>query len=265
MAIIILGGLGILFGFFLTYFHTKFRVEENPLIPRIYELMPKANCGACGFPGCSGFVEGLIEGKITVEKCVLLTSENREKICEILGIESGEREKKVARVLCFGGINAKKKFSYQTIKSCSALNALFGTNLECEYGCLGYGDCVRVCPVNAIKMGENGLPEIDEEKCVGCGKCAEICPKNIIKLLPYDKKVYVSCSSHDKGGIVVKICKTGCIGCGKCVRVCPQGAIKLENNLAVIDYEKCEGCGKCIEECPRKIIFDASQKTLQPA
>jgi len=264
MAITVLAGLGILFGVFLTYFHIKFHVEENPLIPKIYELMPKANCGACGFAGCSGFVEALIEGKTSIEKCALLSPENREKICKILGIESEEKERKVARVLCAGGVNAKKRFSFDTIKSCSAVNALFETNLECSFGCIGYGDCVKVCPVNAIKMGENGVPQIDEEICVGCGKCVNACPQNLIKLFPYDKKVYVSCSSHDKGAVVVKICKTGCIGCGKCVKVCPTGAIKLENNLAVIDYEKCENCGKCVEECPRKIIFKSSQKIPQP-
>lgn len=265
MAIIVLAGLGIIFGIFLTYFHTRFHVEENPIIPRIYELMPKANCGACGFPGCSSFVEALIEGKTPIEKCALLDAENRGKICEILGIEVKEKERKVARVLCFGGVNAKRKFSFDTIKSCSAVNSLFDTNLECNFGCIGYGDCVKVCPVNAIKIGEKGVPEIDEEICVGCGKCVDVCPKNIVKLLPYEKKVYVSCSSRDKGAVVVKICKTGCIGCGKCVRVCPAGAIKIENNLAVIDYEKCESCGKCVEECPRKIIFQSSKKIPQLA
>ncbi|MCM8785063.1 MAG: RnfABCDGE type electron transport complex subunit B [Candidatus Omnitrophica bacterium] len=254
-SILVVGLLGLFFGIFLSFVYTKFKIEENPLFSKIYELLPKANCGACGFAGCSAFAESLIENKTTPEKCVMVDKLSLVKICEILGIEAEKKEKFVARILCHGGVNAKKKFEYTTIKTCNALNAIFDTNFECIYGCLGLADCVRICPVNAITIKENGLPEINEEKCIGCGKCVQICPKKIIKLLPYDKKVYIACSSFEKGAIVVKICNSGCIGCGRCAKVCPQNAIKIENNLAIIDYERCDNCGKCVEECPRKIIF----------
>jgi len=182
------------------------------------------------------------------------------KICALLGISETTKTKMVARVFCGGGENVKRKF--QTIlKDCRQLNALYDTNLECEYGCIGLGSCEKVCPFDAIKM-ENGLPQIDEEKCTGCGRCVEACPKNIIRLVPYEKKVYIACSSHDKGAKVIKICKIGCIGCGKCVKVCPNDAITLKDNLAVIDFEKCDGCGKCVEVCPRKVIFATSPKDL---
>ncbi len=262
--IAILGGLGLAFGVFLTYFSMRYKVEENPLTGQIFELMPKANCGACGQAGCGLFAELLTEGKVSPEKCAMLPEEDMGKICSILGIEKKEREKKVARVLCHGGVNAKRKFEYRTIRTCNALSSLFNTNLECAYGCLGLGDCSRICPVDAITMDESGLPVVDEEKCIACGKCVAECPKNIIKLAPADKKVYVACSSTDRGPVVVKVCKTGCIGCGKCVKVCPRDAIVLENNLAVIDYSKCDNCGKCIPECPRKIIFAAEVKVPQP-
>ncbi len=254
-SILILTGLGLFFGTFLTIIYTKFRVEENPIFSKIYELLPKGNCGGCGFAGCADFAENLIANKITPEKCVLIDEKSISEICKLLGIETGKKEKLVARVFCYGGNNSKKKFEYTSLKSCFALNAIFDTNFECVYGCLGLGDCVKVCPVNAIKMLDKGIPEIDEEKCIGCGLCVKTCPKNIIKLLPEEKKVYIACSSFDKGAYVVKICQVGCIACGRCVKVCPQNAIKLENNLAVIDYEKCDNCGKCVEECPRKIIF----------
>ncbi len=260
----ILGGMGVIFGTFLTYFSIRFKVEENPVTAQIYELLPKANCGACGTSGCSMFAELLREGKVSPEKCAMLKDENMDKICSILGIEKKKREKQVARVMCLGGTNARKNFGYRTLKSCSAVNALFNTTFACSYGCLGLGDCVKVCPVNAIEMGENNLPVINEDTCIGCGKCIAECPKNIIKLAPADKKVYISCSSYDRGPVVVKNCKSGCIGCGKCIKVCPKGAITMENNLAVIDYSKCDNCGKCIEICPRKIILQADTKVLQP-
>lgn len=260
---VILGGLGIIFGVFLTYFSIKFKTEENPVVQHLYELMPNANCGACGLAGCNAFAEALAEGKISPEKCVMMSDENMQKICSLLGIQTGEREKYIARVMCSGGNNAKKRFEYKTIKTCNAVNALFNTLLECSYGCIGMGDCIRVCPVDAISMDDNNLPSIDEEKCIGCGKCVSTCPKNIIKLVPSDKKIYIACSSHDRGPVVIKVCKTGCIGCGKCVKVCPQQAITLQDNLAVIDYAKCDNCGKCVEECPKKVIFNASLKEKQ--
>ncbi|MCM8804456.1 MAG: RnfABCDGE type electron transport complex subunit B [Candidatus Omnitrophica bacterium] len=261
-SILIVGSLGLFFGVFLTFIYTKFKIEENPLFSKIYELLPKANCGGCGLSGCNAFAENLMEGRITPEKCVLIGENEVSEICKLLGIEKKEKNKIVARVCCNGGINAKKKFEYSTIKSCSALNAIFDTNFECIYACLGLGDCVKVCPVNAMKMNDKNLPEIDEKRCIGCGKCAEVCPKNIIKLIPKEKEIYIACCSFDKGPIVTKICQSGCIACGKCVKVCPKGAIKIENNLAVIDYEKCDNCGKCVEECPRKIIFTSSVSIL---
>lgn len=260
---IILGSMGIVFGAFLTYFSIKFKTDVNPLVEHIYELMPNANCGACGLAGCSAFAEALAEGKIEPSRCVMLSEENLQKICSLLGIETAARERQIARVLCSGGKNAKRRFEYRTIPTCNALNGIFNTNLECSYGCLGMGDCVEVCPVNAISMDENNLPSIDTELCIGCGKCVSVCPKNIIKLVPADKNIYIACSSHDRGPVVVKVCKTGCIGCGKCVKVCPQQAITMENNLPVIDYSKCDNCGRCVEECPRKVIFDASLREKQ--
>ena len=257
-AIAVLGGLGIFFGVLLTYFHMKFHVEENPIISGIYDLLPKANCGACGYAGCSAFAEALAEGKTEIGKCTGVDSENFPRICRLLGIEEKTKVKMTARVLCSGGNNAAKRFEFTTLKDCRALNAIFDTELECIYGCIGLGSCAKVCPFDAIKMRENGLPQIDEDKCIGCGKCVEICPKNIIKLVPFDKKVYIACVSHNKAAVVIKTCKIGCIGCGKCVKACPREAIKLENNVAVIDYEKCDNCGKCVDECPRKVIFVAS-------
>ncbi|MCM8771703.1 MAG: RnfABCDGE type electron transport complex subunit B [Candidatus Omnitrophica bacterium] len=255
ISIIVVGCLGLFFGIFLTIIYSKFKTEENPFFSKIYSLLPKANCGGCGFAGCNDFAENLIDGKTTPERCVMLNEESIIEVCNLLGIKNERRERNIARICCYGGDNAKKKFEYTSFRTCSAVNAIFETNLECPYGCIGFGDCIRICPVNAISLNEKNIPEINEEICIGCGKCIEICPKKIIKLIPSNKKVYVACSSKDKGAVVVKICQSGCIGCGKCSKSCPQNAIKIEDNLAIIDYEKCNNCGKCVEECPRKIIF----------
>ena len=263
-AAIILGGLGLAFGVILSLFHMKFRVEENPLVAAIRELLPGANCSACGYPGCANFAQALANRETSPEKCTSLNKENHSEICKKLGLEQKETVKMTARLFCSGGINANSKFSVSSIKDCRALNALFDTNLDCNFGCIGLGSCAEVCPVNCITM-VNDLPVINEDSCISCGKCVEVCPKNIIRLVPYDKKVYVACSSHDKGGRAIKVCKIACIGCGKCIKACPKDAIRLESNLAVIDHEKCDNCGRCEESCPRKVIFIAPAKQQQLA
>ncbi|MFW6007361.1 MAG: 4Fe-4S binding protein, partial [Halanaerobiales bacterium] len=178
-----------------------------------------------------------------------------------LGVEIGTSTNEVAQLLCKGGTQkTKTRLKYQGIESCKAADTINAGSKACEYGCLGFGDCVEICPFDAMELNEQGLPEIDFDKCTGCGKCVEICPRNILVLAPEDKKNHIRCSSHDEGKIVRKICEVGCIGCGICVRTCPVDAITMEDNLAVIDYEKCVNCGLCAEKCPTNTIEFSGKK-----
>jgi len=255
ISIIVLGSLGLVFGIVLTLARQKLKIETNPLVEKITNLLPGANCGVCGYGTCQQLAEKIVKGEAEPDRCSASNPETITKIDEILGKKVKIKKKKVARVLCAGGKkNAKEKFSYYGIKDCQAAMLVAGGNLLCKYGCLGFGSCVAVCPFGAIKMDENSLPVIDAEKCTGCGKCVDACPKGLIQLLPLSQKFLVACSSQDKGATVVKSCSVGCIGCQKCVKVCPTDAISVENFLARIDAEKCNNCGKCVEVCPKGII-----------
>ena len=127
-----------------------------------------------------------------------------------------------------------------------------GGKTSCGFGCLGYGNCVKVCPFDAIHI-INGIAKVDQEKCKSCGKCVAECPKHLIEIIPYGQH-QVGCSSKEKGKEVMGACKVGCIGCKKCEKECPAGAITVTDNVAHIDKEKCTNCGKCKEVCPRKVI-----------
>lgn len=164
--------------------------------------------------------------------------------------------KKIAFVRCSGGTKAKDKYIYEGIKSCQAANFYAGGQKACFYGCLGYGDCVDVCEFDAIYMGDDNLPHVIDEKCVGCGACVEACPKGIIELVPEDQNIIVACISNDAGKVVREVCKTGCIACRICEKNCPYNAIYVENNVAIVDYEKCTSCGICVAKCPTKVIAD---------
>jgi len=253
LSVSVLGGLGLLAGSGLAYASKKLVSKLDPKVGIILEVLPGANCGACGFAGCSRFAQALVEGRAQVDGCLPGGEEVARKVASILGVEVEIKEKKIAKILCYHIGKAPTQFDYQGLESCRVANLLFGGDKVCSYSCLGLGDCMEACPFSAITV-VNGRIEIDDEKCTGCGKCISICPKEVIALVPKKKRVHILCNSKDKGAIVRKICKEGCIGCGICVKVCPEKAITLKNNLARIDYEKCTECGICAEKCPTKAI-----------
>ena len=131
---------------------------------------------------------------------------------------------------------------------------MMGGQKTCAYGCLGYGDCLRVCDNGAISICD-GVARVDISKCGACAKCVNACPKGLIRIFQANKKqALVMCKNKEKGPVAQKSCKVSCIGCGKCVKTCPEGAITLENFLATVDSDKCTGCGACKDACPKKCI-----------
>ena len=261
IAVISLGAIALVLAAVLYVASKKFAVYEDPRIAQVSEVLPQANCGGCGYPGCSGFADACVkaaslEGKL----CPVGGQPVMEKIAEILGLAAEVSEPKVAVVRCNGTCaNRPRLNQYDSAKSCAIAAALYGGETGCSFGCLGCGDCVAACQFGAIKMNEEtGIPEVDEAKCTACGACVKACPKNIIEIRPTGKKsrrIYVQCVNKDKGAVARKACTVACIGCGKCVKVCAFEAITLENNLAYIDYNKCKSCRKCEEACPQGSII----------
>lgn len=253
-AVLIVGGTGLLFGCILAVASVIFKVEGNEKAERILEVLPGANCGGCGYAGCSAYAEAAAEGKAPVNACSVGKAAVAEKIAEIMGGSVPDSEPMRAYVLCSGTCDvAKNKYEYAGIADCNAANMLAGGEKSCRFGCIGLGSCAAACQFGAITL-KDGAAYVDAEKCVACGKCVEACPKNIITLVPQKAKYVVSCSSKERGAAVMAACKAGCVACGLCQKVCPSGAIKVEDNLAKIDYSLCTSCGLCAEKCPKKII-----------
>ncbi|KAA6338185.1 Electron transport complex subunit RnfB [termite gut metagenome] len=262
IAVIVPGAIALLSAAVLYATSKKFAVYEDPRIAQVAEVLPQANCGGCGYPGCGGFAEACVKASSLDGKlCPVGGQEVMEQVASILGINANTVERIVAVVRCNGTCaNRPRTNIYDGAGSCAVAASLYGGETDCSYGCLGCGDCVSACQFNAVCINpETGLPDVCEDKCTACGACAKICPKGIIELRPAGKKsrrIYISCVNRDKGALTRKACSVGCIGCDKCVKICEQEAIALENNVAYIDYEKCKLCRKCVEVCSQNSIIE---------
>lgn len=276
VAVISLGAIGLISAVILYVASKKFAVYEDPRIGQVAEVLPQANCGGCGYPGCSGFAAACVKaGSLEGKLCPVGGQPTMEKVAAILGLEAAASEPKVAVVRCNGTCaNRPRITTYDGVRSCAVAHATYGGETGCSFGCLGCGDCVSACQFDAIHINpETGLPEVDEDKCTACGACSKACPRNIIEIRPKGKnnrRMVVMCVNKDKGAVANKACSASCIGCGKCVKVCPFDAITLENNLAYIDPTKCKSCRKCELECPKGAIHAINfpprkQKTEAPA
>jgi electron transport complex protein RnfB len=260
-AIVSLAVMGLAFGGMLAFAARVFAVPQDARVEKIVEILPRAQCGACGYPGCNGLAEAIVAGNAQVSGCVVGGPTVAEAVAKIMGVEAGQiAERNVAVVHCGGGAGkVSGRFLYDGIRDCQAalipqVAGRLGHTL-CQYGCVGFGSCVAVCPFDAIHMGPEGLPVVDREKCTGCGKCVAICPRGVIELHPVTKMVHVLCRNTDRGAAVRKYCTVGCIGCRACARAVPEGYV-INSNLAAVNYGADVDLVPAIAKCPTKTIVD---------
>jgi len=262
IAVIVLGGTGIVLASVLFVTARKFKVFEDPKIDEVQQALPAANCGGCGYPGCRNFAEACVKSEsLDGLFCPVGGNDVMKSVASILGREAIEAEPLLAVLRCNGTCASRPKTNhYEGVSSCMAASLLYGGDTACTYGCLGMGDCVAVCKFDALSMDkETGLPVVNEAKCTACGACVRACPKNLFELRkkgPKSRRIFVSCMNKDKGALARKGCAVACIGCGKCEQVCAFDAITIKDNLAYIDYNACRLCRKCVEVCPTNSIWE---------
>lgn len=247
----VLGCIGLFFGVGLGLAAHKFAVEINPKVEEVLEHLAGGQCGACGFPGCEAYAEAVVtDPSVSPSLCFPGKTATAEAIAKITGKEMGSLEGAVAVIHCARCLRSDyEKYDYVGYGNCSAANLAFAGPTDCQYGCVGFGECEQACPFHAITM-EHHFPVIDMDVCTGCGICVQTCPKNLFSLVPQNARVVVRCSSRDTAKETHKICSSGCLHCESCIRACPANAISLVDGLIQIDYTNCREYGhSCQEAC----------------
>ena len=256
IGIMVVSLAGFIFGFGLAFLGKIFEVKMDSRIEELVKILPGINCGACGYAGCSGYAEAIITKDIEINLCSPGGQNVVEKISNLLGKSATANLKYVAKVKCLGDdAIAKKDYIFNGEEDCSVVYNFFQGEKSCKYGCVGRGDCIKVCPVNAIKRDELNRVWIEENECIGCEKCVKVCPPKVIQMFPINGGYFVACSSHDNGKVVRENCKKGCIGCNICEKVTNDpNRIYVENNLAIIKYESNTDLKEACIKCPASVI-----------
>lgn len=236
---VILGGVGLFFAALIALIHRRFRVWEDPRIDAVAGMLPGANCGACGLPGCRAFAEAVVGGTIAPATCTVSSPSVHGEIASFLGVDVGQVARRVARLLCAGGRDvAPERADYLGHATCKAAAAVAGGGKGCVWGCLGLGDCAVACNFDALHMNDVGLPVVVPDRCTACGDCVTACPKDLFTIMPVAQRLLVQCKSLLEGDAAERLCGVACTGCGKCVMDAAPGLIEIRNGLAVIDYAR---------------------------
>ncbi len=262
IAVTALAALSFLFASLLVLAHRKLHVDEDPRIDAIHQLLPESNCGACGFPGCLGLAEAMVEGSALPGKCTVINEDEQEYIAEFLGVDVGAEEKVVARLACAGGSNvSRNRARYEGLSTCRAAALVAGGGKGCFWGCLGLADCEVVCDPDAIIMNEHDLPIVIEDACTACGDCVDACPKDLFSLHVVSHRLWVACMNLEKGDVALEDCEVACDACGKCAVDAPANVITMVDNLPIVNYEEDHNVRSAIERCPTGAIvwFDVEK------
>jgi RnfABCDGE-type electron transport complex B subunit len=253
-AVATIGGLIIVLASLLVIANRLLHVAEDPRIGAVERMLPHTNCGACGYPGCRAFAEGLVTGEVLPAKCTVSTPAEQARIASYLGVDVGAEERQVARLACAGGNNvARSRAHYEGLESCAAAALVAGGGKACFWGCLGLADCELACDFDAIEMDPHHLPVVVEDRCTACGDCVEACPKDLFSLHAVSHRLWVACSSLAEGDDILADCEVACTGCARCAMDAPD-QIAMKNSLPVIDYCKAPLTAEPTQRCPTGAI-----------
>jgi len=239
------------------------KIASLKKIEEVSSILPQANCGACGYPGCFGYAQAVVKNPdIFFSSPCMLLLQDKDRVAsleKILGISIDlSKMSKKAVIHCNG--KSDIIYEYSGVNSCKAAAQLQSGYKKCPFACLGFGDCAEVCPKDAIYIDEEkNIAVVDDTKCIGCGRCVVECPQNLIEIVPADTKIVLLCSYKELKNIPGRErCESACIHCKKCYNSCKYDAITWNKEVAMPEFnpEKCTLCYECIKACPNDVLHD---------
>lgn len=164
-ALIALGGLSVLFGAVLGFAAVKFKVEGDPLVDQIDEILPQTQCGQCGYPGCRPYAQAIVNGD-AINKCPPGGQTTINNLASLLDVEAPSLDAE------HGEESDVKKVAYID-----------------EDVCIGCTKCIQACPVDAILGAAKQMHTVIADECTGCDLCVEPCPVDCISMIPVEKQL----------------------------------------------------------------------------
>lgn len=158
LAILALAALAAIFGAVLGFASIRFKVESDPIVEQIDQILPQTQCGQCGYPGCRPYAEAIAGGD-KINKCPPGGQATIEKLADLMGVEAEESAHDLS--------DAVKKVAYIH-----------------EDMCIGCTKCIQACPVDAIVGGTKALHTVIKDECTGCDLCVSPCPTDCIEMIP---------------------------------------------------------------------------------
>ena len=157
--LVALGVLALIFGLILGYASIKFKVESDPLVEQIDEILPQTQCGQCGYPGCRPYAEAIANGD-DINKCPPGGEATIKELADLMGVE-------VKPLDAAHGEEDTKKVAFIR-----------------EDECIGCTKCIQACPVDAILGAAKQMHTVLEDECTGCDLCVDPCPVDCIDMIP---------------------------------------------------------------------------------
>ena len=159
LAITILALLAIVFGAVLGFAAIRFKVDGDPIVDQIDDLLPQTQCGQCGHPGCKPYAQAIPDGE-AINRCPPGGETTIKAVADLVGVEA---------------IPLDAEHGSEAVRTIAYIR---------EDECIGCTKCIQACPVDAILGAAKQMHTVIVDECTGCDLCLEPCPVDCIDMLP---------------------------------------------------------------------------------
>lgn len=151
--------MALLFGALLGYAAIKYKVDADPIVEQIDQILPQTQCGQCGYPGCRPYAEAIANGD-EINKCPPGGAQTIKALAELMGVDEKPLD---------------SAHGEESIRKVAFIR---------EAECIGCTKCIQACPVDAIIGTSKQMHTVITSECTGCDLCVAPCPVDCIDMLP---------------------------------------------------------------------------------